>query len=68
MAKRVTLHLSLTLRAENAADGSPICVHSGLLKETVDLENIEDGKKTLVSLLYNTAEVVGKIGGEKDAQ
>ena len=67
MAKRVSLHLSLTLRAEDAADGTPICVHSGLVKETVDLDNIEDGKRTLVSLLCNTAEVIGKIGGDKDA-
>lgn len=64
MAKRVTLHLTVTLRAEDAADGTPVCVHSGVVKETVDLENLKDGKATLVSLLCNTAEVIKKIGGE----
>ena len=63
MSKRITLHLSLVLRAEDAADGSPLCAHSGLVKETIDLDNLEDGKRTMVSLLCNTAEVIKKIGG-----
>lgn len=64
MAKRVTLHLTVTLRAEDAADGTPVCVHSGVVKETVDFDNLKDGKATLVSLLCNTAEVIKKIGGD----
>lgn len=64
MSKRVTLHLTVTLRAEDAADGTPVCVHSGVVKETVDFENLQDGKATLVSLLCNTAEVIKKIGGD----
>ena len=64
MASRITMHLTVTLRAEDAADGTPVCVHNGAVKETVDFDNLKDGKATLVSLLCNTAEVIKKIGGD----
>ena len=64
MGSRITMHLTVTLRAEDAADGTPVCVHNGVVKETVDFDNLKDGKATLVSLLCNTAEVIKKIGGD----
>ena len=66
MKDSVLIELIVSIKAGSRVSNELVCVHSGIYKQSVNPENLDIAKKTLVTALYNTATIIEEIGGEKN--
>lgn len=65
MKEDIYIELTVAIKAEAKATNEILCTHSGVYKQYTSPQNLEVTKRTLTNVLYDAADIIKQIGGEK---